>query len=89
MSYVTTCVYNCVCVREYDKLLKATVRRKLALQQQKAIIKSYLKSVQLRGRRFQEVSEFTLFFHYMFVYIFAMCSNFMTFVAAWKQFGGN
>jgi hypothetical protein len=50
--------YNYVFIREYDKMLKATVRRKLALRQQKAIIKSYLKSVQLRGSSFQEVNEF-------------------------------
>jgi hypothetical protein len=55
-------MYNYVCDREYDKLLKATARRKLALRQQKAIIKSYLKSVQLRGRSFEEVNEFKLFF---------------------------
>ena len=51
-------MYNYVFIREYDKLLKATVRRKLALRQQKAIVKSYLKSVQLRGNSFQEVNEF-------------------------------
>jgi hypothetical protein len=51
-------MYNFVCVREYDKLQKATVRRKLALRQQKTLIKSYLKSVQLGERNFQEVNEF-------------------------------
>jgi hypothetical protein len=51
-------MYNYVFIREYDKLLKATVRRKLALRQQKAMIKSYLKSAQLRGSSFQEVDKF-------------------------------
>lgn len=51
-------ICNCVSFREYEKLKKATVRRKMALRQQKTLIKSYLKSVQLRGRNFQEVVQF-------------------------------
>jgi len=58
LFYAIALMYNYVFIREYDKLLKATVRRKLALRQQKAIIKSYLKSVQLRGSCFQGVNEF-------------------------------
>ncbi|XP_069682891.1 centrosome-associated protein 350-like [Periplaneta americana] len=40
--------------REYERLVRATMKRKHALRQQKALIKSYLKSVQSRGRNLQE-----------------------------------
>jgi hypothetical protein len=56
MDMIIIC--SCFSCREYEKLKKVTVRRKMALRQQKTLIKSYMKSVQLRGKNFEEVGQF-------------------------------